>query len=502
MVHDEREVFVFNPGYVMRNDSHRVVLFSGGQSNVMSAPLWESFIHPVHARIFSFFTFNRPLQATITMLSNFLKREPDAVRKMVYPFIENPLSVYTKYKDEKVRIPKNVIVNRNRIAGNVAFLNLEPNVFDCRNIDLSTERAYTGPKLLTFMLNNDCVSNCIYCYADVKKKVKKRITTPRIFELIEEARTLPVQLINLMGGELFLHPDWFFILKKLVDLYLAPEYISTKYPITGDIIRSLQMTGFTNPVQVSLDAGSFEILQKMLSVKSDYLSKILNGIKELDNSGLSYRVNSVLTTFNTNKEAIASLFRFLNELKSITDWRITPAVNSNWIDYERFIEIKPCKDEIENLFSYIEKEIIPYSRFPILLNRAAMNKDYRYCTTGSKDFKGVKCSALNSHLFILPDGRATICEQLYWLPQFIIGDVTVNSISEVWNSPASEKLLNLHRTDIQDNSPCKRCELFESCFAARNRCWVDIVKVYGKENWDYPDPRCAYAPPLINELNY
>lgn len=37
-------------------------------------------------------------------------------------------------------------------------------------------------------------------------------------------------------------------------------------------------------------------------------------------------------------------------------------------------------------------------------------------------FNGAVCSALNSHLFILPDGKVTICEQLYWNPRFIIGD--------------------------------------------------------------------------------
>jgi len=33
--------------------------------------------------------------------------------------------------------------------------------------------------------------------------------------------------------------------------------------------------------------------------------------------------------------------------------------------------------------------------------------------------------------------------------------------------------------------------------------WVeDIVKAYGKKNWDYPDPRCAFAPEMINPLEF
>jgi radical SAM protein with 4Fe4S-binding SPASM domain len=352
------------------------------------------------------------------------------------------------------------------------------------------------------MLNNACISNCIYCYADKNTLVEKGLSTTRILELIEEAKTLPVHLINLMGGEIFLHPDWFVILKKLVSSNLSPEYISTKYPLTDEIIHLIRNTGFDNPVQISLDACSVSLLQKTLSVEVDYLPKVLQGIKNIDNNGLKYRINSVLTIYNAKKEVMKELFQFISELKNITDWRITPAVNSNWIEYEQFNELRPDKASIETLYTFIENEIVPCSNIPILLNRAAINREFHCCATGSKDFKGVECSALNGHLFILPDGKATICEQLYWSPQFIVGDVSVNSISEVWNSPVTEKLLNLKRTDIQDSSQCKTCELFESCFNARNRCWVDIVKAYGKKNWDYPDPRCTFAPSMINDLKF
>ena len=277
-------------------------------------------------------------------------------------------------------------------------------------------------------------------------------------ELIEEANSLPVHLINLMGGEIFLHPDWQIILKKLVDLNLSPEYISTKYPLTGEIINSIIKTGFANPVQTSLDACSSVLLMKTLSVKKDYLLKVLQGIKKLDNSGLKYRITSVLTTYNTKNDVIEKLFNFISELKNISDWRITPAVNSNWIEYAKFRKFKPDKKEIESLYDFIESEIMQYSTVPILLNRPALNRIFHYCRTGSKDFIGVKYSALNNQLFVLPDGKATVCEQLYWSPQFIGGDVSINTISEVWNSIKAQKLLNLRREYVQNNSPCKVCK--------------------------------------------
>jgi hypothetical protein len=47
---------------------------------------------------------------------------------------------------------------------------------------------------------------------------------------------------------------------------------------------------------------------------------------------------------------------------------------------------------------------------------------------GSQNFKGAECSANSSHIFILPDGKVTIGEQLYWKPHFIIGDLSRQTI--------------------------------------------------------------------------
>jgi radical SAM protein with 4Fe4S-binding SPASM domain len=328
------------------------------------------------------------------------------------------------------------------------------------------------------------------------------LPTFRIIELIEEAKKLPVRLVNLMGGEIFLHPDWAYILKKIVDCGLSPDYISTKCPLTDEIICAIQETGYKNPIQLSLDTLSTDLLKKTLFVDEDYLPKVLRGIKLLDESGLNYRISTVLTTYNAQKDEFKKLFRFIAGLKNITDWRITPAVNSNWIEYDFFKKLKPSKKGIELLYEFIENEITPCSKIPILLNRSAINLKFHYCTTGSRDFIGADCSALNNHLFILPDGKATICEQLYWTPQFILGDVSISRITEVWNSLAAKKLIYFDINNLQDNNPCKRCQIFETCFHARNRCWVDIIKAYGKDNWDYPDPRCAYAPPMIHNIDF
>jgi radical SAM protein with 4Fe4S-binding SPASM domain len=90
---------------------------------------------------------------------------------------------------------------------------------------------------------------------------------------------------------------------------------------------------------------------------------------------------------------------------------------------------------------------------------------------------------------------------MYWNPRFIIGDLTKQSIQEVWNSPRALELAFPKKENFRDKSICKKCSIFDECYACHNKCYADVLKAYGDEKWDFPDPRCKQAPPFINELS-
>jgi hypothetical protein len=70
MEFNDNEVYIFNPDYMMQHDLSRILIFSRKPSNSLSIPNWGSFLHPVHAGIFSFFTFDRPLKSNIALLDD------------------------------------------------------------------------------------------------------------------------------------------------------------------------------------------------------------------------------------------------------------------------------------------------------------------------------------------------------------------------------------------------------------------------------------------------
>ena len=46
-------------------------------------------------------------------------------------------------------------------------------------------------------------------------------------------------------------------------------------------------------------------------------------------------------------------------------------------------------------------------------------------------------------------------------------------------------------------------KIFDLCnLENHRRCFVKVIKAYGKDKWDYPDPRCQYAPKVTSDLLY
>lgn len=496
------KTYVLNPDYRLRNDLRRIALFSKSTIDCNGSRGWNSFIHPIQAVMLSFFTHNRTLKENIGLLADYFHRDTDYVERMISSYIDNPSSIYTVWKEQKICFPKKVILNLDDIKHPYRYRVLNPDLFICKALDLTSRRFYSGPLLLTFMLTNKCVTQCKYCYADTSTSVSSMLTTSRMLELIQEADMLQVQQVNLMGGEVFLHKDWDLILATLVKYDIAPEYISTKIPFTSELIKKLKATGYQHLVQISLDALDDDILHNTLNVREGYGYNMLRGIRLLDQSGINFQISSVLTSYNCDRRVLTDLFWFLSTLENLRDWRIVPVNNSLNADYKDFARIKPAKADIDSLFEYMDEFVLPHSRFPIILGKESIAKKFYMDACGSAQFSGATCSALNTHMFVLPDGKVTICEQLYWNPRFIIGDVNNESLKNVWNSPKALYLNQLSQQDIQEKSKCKYCMMFEQCFNVRNRCWADIIKAYGDDCWDFPDPRCCFAPEMKNNLGY
>lgn len=495
-------IFYFNPDYIIRPDGDRYLL-SNRRIRRYDSDEIQTFIHPCHAWILSLFTNGCSIENAISIIAGKFNVSVHEANDILKPWIENKQQFEIRIRGINILIPKNVIIFQDKIEQTETLGNINIPSPSFKWVDLATQR-HSIPYLLTFMLTNRCLTDCCYCYADKRKNIGRLLPVERILEIIHQAKDIGVYNISLIGGEVFLHPKWDIILKELIDNGFCPDVISTKIPLTEELINKIIKTGYNGKIQFSLDTVNFTIAERMLRVGRDYLDSFLHGILLFEKySSMQYKIETVLTKENAYEKNMDELFAFLNERVNISAWEIRAAMFSCYKSENNFHSIRASKDSLIRLYKYIDDNFTNKTSFKIITSRSELDKRHFYAEKGSSSFEGSRCSALNHHMFVLPDGKCTICEQLYWNKNFVIGDLNADDILSVWNSPKVHKLLNIERHTINPKSACHECSFYEDCFRIyRNRCWVDIIKAYGEDNWDFPDPRCNFAPKVKRDVNY
>lgn len=432
------------------------------------------------------------LQTSVNDIKDYFSLPIEKVNKLIAPLISNGEVVYNEFGV----FPKNIIVKYEDGMPNHKY---KPEDFPYSDVDLRISR-FKAPVDIIFNITMKCRTNCIYCYADRKNpNAKNLLPIERVEEIIDEAKQIGTFKFKLMGGEVFMHKDWYRILKKLSDSGFRPD-LSTKVPLKEKHIEAIKELGIA-PIQFSLDTMIKDNLYKVLNVKDPYFDEVLRSFELLEQNNIDYSVHTVISSTNNTFQDIDSLKEFFLDKKNLVDWAFDVAKCSMYLDYdydkykispENFIAIKDYIREIDsqNLFNF--KFTLPFAR----------NYKETYSASNLKSLYEARtpCSGNLSAFYILPDGKVTLCEELYWHPSFIIGDLKNESIMDVWNSQRAHDLFYLKQEKIQDKSACKTCDIFSECRRFKHVCWRDIILGYGHENWDYPDLYCSKSPKVKKDI--
>lgn len=255
-----------NPHYVLKNDDGCVLLLGkkvlADNQDVFDENV-NSAIHPFHAKILSFVNGGE-YEETIDRASSCLGIEQMKIKKFIDALIENKHQIGPVYKQSVLGFPVNTII-KSSYQRTPAY---KPEDFEYDHLDVRLKR-HQSPSTLTLMINNTCVTDCVYCYADKRHPTKARISLPRIKELLREAREIHVVNFDLIGGEVFLYEQWPELVKSFLDNGFEP-YLSTKYPLNESEVKVLKDLGVSH-IQVSLDSMIPSHLKQILNVSDAYV---------------------------------------------------------------------------------------------------------------------------------------------------------------------------------------------------------------------------------------
>ena len=358
-------------------------------------------------------------------------------------------------------------------------------VMDATRTNLS-ERRLRVPYNVYYLPTLYCPQDCVYCYAKIRHDHDEtRISLDRMRDIIDELAALGVECLQLSGGDALARPGIFGLLEKVYDVGMVAD-IPTKIGIGPGKARRLRDIG-VETVQFSLDCVDPKTLNFMVGVE-DYHKQAFRALHNLREAGLRVRLNTVMTPHNA---ALAEdLLRFAGEMGNIFRVQFSAYGRSLFRHRDTLFAEEADIAKVEAAVARVAPD---YPHMDIAVGGGAMPPAEDPETRQLEWTRRAFCTANRDAFVILPDGRVTVCEELYDHPAFIIGDLKHQSVMEMWNSDAARGLLHPDRDSVPDG-PCASCDYFEECSANRGRCWRDVLKSYGWNKPHYPDPRCPRAP--------
>ena len=321
-----------------------------------------------------------------------------------------------------------------------------------------------APRSLSWVVTEWCNRKCCYCYKDALfmesgEPPDVRFPLERVEEIAEEARRIGVENVILTGGEPFLRTDIVDVIAAFARRGLDVIPI-TKSRIERPRMRALAAAGL-RALHVSLDSPDRDCQNQLCGVESAF-DDIHATLVHAREEGVEVVLRPVMTRWNVRGlprlielGAELGVRRFLIDIYGETCGRHDEALTLLDEDLEWLKAEHP---------RWVEQH--PGLRLELKFEERHLDGKPPGCMEGIRG------------LTILSDGRATKCEHWRFGDELIVGDLKTQSILEVWDGEAFERLNRATRASYQ-GSACHRCKHLENCNHVRGRCSLTALVAHG-----------------------
>lgn len=270
-----------------------------------------------------------------------------------------------------------------------------------------------------------CCFSCKYCGSKAGKPRDHELTTKECIDIAHQLADLGCRRVSLIGGEVFMRPDWLIIAKTLSDRGVNVSIITNGYIFSEKMISELKNANVES-IAISLDGP--EYIHDRFRQKGSF-SRAIQAIDILTQNNIPVSVISTLSPQNVHH--LEELYQVLKE-KHIFAWQLqacSPMGNA-------LADTFPTKIDFSEVIQFVETHMRNDS-FSI---GVADNIGYftekegaiRGNTSGRACFRG--CQAGLTTIGIDSIGNVRGCESMYD-SFFIEGNLRKKTLSDIWNDP-------------------------------------------------------------------
>lgn len=379
-------------------------------------------------------------------------------------------------------------------------IKMDPLQFASDSSKSPEQRRPAAPLSLNLMFSNECETNCHYCQTQSRYLPENTLlTTKRWKEIIREAKALGIDQVSLSGGDPLYRKEALVLIAELIAQGMLFQ-LRTKCFISEEIADRLVEVGMTKPVgqylrevQLTMDAPAEASSQQ--GEDTGTISRGVQSIRNLLARGFNLRVEAVATPINAPQ-----IYQWIKQLVDMGVTHIWVAAytkadhrhndNLSLSSKDKILIAQQCErarrdfPEMSIRTSGIgqeagaEAENKPASalrpgpiEISVELDDQKVEK-IRYWKSRAQ------CAGGRTSMTITPDGKVVLCDTVPQDEPFFVGDVSTQSLLEVWNS---ESLLNFAYPPREKfkGSACYDCEKLEECQSKSGHCFRESYFNFG-----------------------
>ena len=301
-------------------------------------------------------------------------------------------------------------------------------------------------------ITNRCNLRCPFCASNSGVERPGALGADEWISILEQMAELGGKEVTLIGGEIFLFPEWERVARAVTEVGMELVIITNGLLVT-DTIYERMMRLHPSTIGVSLDGQNREVYKKCRGV--DGFDRALGLLKRLIADGYP-SVNSITTFTNANYDAFDDFVPLLENTGITWQIKIANAVS------ERF--------EPELSFSLSQYEVVTEKITTLLLERSdslyiAPMDDFGYfpfdkrLSNYHKHWEG--CQGGLSLIGIRSNGDLLPC--LSMGDPFIVANLKEISLSDAWHSDTVFQLFRNKAGSLKGE--CALCPKAEDCRA-------------------------------------
>lgn len=172
------------------------------------------------------------------------------------------------------------------------------------------------PRLAVWELTLACDQKCIHCGSRAGAARADELTTEECIDLVRQLRALGVGEVTLLGGEVYLRPDFVLVVRAIREAGMACAITTGARMLTRERIAAMTEAGVSS-VNISID-GMRETHDRLRGVTGSW-DRAFAAISDLRAAGVAVHVNTQI-----NRLSMADLDPLLHELHAagIRGWQL------------------------------------------------------------------------------------------------------------------------------------------------------------------------------------